>query len=155
MKKAVVSGISVILIVVLLMLTACGGEKTSSSTINTGTSPAATSSTSTDTPAAAGRASALSFLTQPGGAKAGQPFAVQPVVAIVDVNGVRVTSYVGNTALRIDSGDGEISGGVTAIFIDGLATFKDVTINKAGVYTIKAVTREIKVAVSQPFTVEP
>lgn len=166
MRRATVYGVMLILFAALLMVSACGGggqttpvqtppvnTTTNTPGVTTTTEPAAPGTTSPG--AAAGKASALTFLTQPSGAKAGVPFKVQPVVAIVDGNGIVVTTYVGNTSLRIASGDGDLSGAATVIFIKGVATFTDLSFDKPGTYTLRAVTREIQSATSEPIIVEP
>jgi hypothetical protein len=166
MRRAYHLSLSVVLIAAVLFLTACGGGGTTNSS-NTGTKPATSTSSapvnssttntaaSTSTTIAAGKAVALKFVTQPGGAKAGQPLKTQPKVAIIDGDGVIVVGYIGSVNLRIASGDGEMSGSSNVIFIKGEASFTDISISKAGTFTIKAITREIQVATSDEFIVEP
>jgi hypothetical protein len=158
MRQTLVFGLSVLLIAAALFLTACGGSSTGSNNLATqpaavttstpknNTSAANTSSTIvSSTSSGAGKPSALQFVTQPGGAKVGRPFTTQPVVAIVDGNGTIIPDYVGNATLRIDN----------VIFVKGIATFTDISISKAGTYTLKAITREIQAAVSDSFIVSP
>jgi hypothetical protein len=168
MRQTLVFGLSVLLIAAALFLTACGGSSTGSNNLATqpaavttstpknNTSAANTSSTIvSSTSSGAGKPSALQFVTQPGGAKVGRPFTTQPVVAIVDGNGTIIPDYVGNATLRIDSGDADITGTASVIFVKGIATFTDISISKAGTYTLKAITREIQAAVSDSFIVSP
>jgi ABC-type oligopeptide transport system substrate-binding subunit len=87
MRTASFFGLSVVLIAAVLFLTACGGGSATSSTksitstsikpvssttgSNTPSTPPSTSSAGSSTDAAVGKATALKFLAQPSGAKAG------------------------------------------------------------------------------------
>jgi hypothetical protein len=86
----------------------------------------------------------LGFVVQPGSAVAGQPFPVNPAVAIQDVGGTTITSGISamiSLALGANPGSATLtcSGGLTAATVNGVATFTGCSLNTAGTgYTLVA-----------------
>lgn len=76
----------------------------------------------------AGSATTSTIFRQPGGAIDGLPFAIQPIVRIVDSNGNKVTHPVVNVVASIASGSGTLSGTTTQPSNGGTATFTDLAI---------------------------
>ena len=98
----------------------------------------------------------LVFSTQPGGAAAGAPLDPQPVVSVFDGNGNSFTTYTGTVTITLGANpSGAVLSGTTAISVEnGVATFSDLAISKAGAgYTLVATTDDGTTATSQPFTV--
>jgi hypothetical protein len=99
----------------------------------TGTTPAAAPSLS---PAAMGSPAKLAFTIQPGGAAAGSGLSTPPAVAIQDANGNTVTSSGAAVKLTITAGTGTggaiLFGPSTINTVNGIARFKDLSIDKAG-----------------------
>jgi Invasin, domain 3 len=88
---------------------------------------------------------------------AGQPIG-QPYtqVAVEDASGNTVTTYVGSVTTVIGSnpGGGTLSGTITQPFVNGLATFSDLTINKVGVgYTLTSTSTGLRSVTSDNFTI--
>ncbi len=82
---------------------------------------------------------ALRFTSQPSRGTAGAPFAVPPVVTVVDPSGAPVTSGPGSTtavtlALAASTGDATLAcpGGLTVTAIAGVATWPGCSINVPG-----------------------
>ncbi len=89
----------------------------------------------------AGAGSKLAFITEPGGGTAGDPWALQPKVAIQDDSGNIVTTSTAEVTLALGAnpGGGTLSGTVKVSAREGIATFAGLSINKSGVgYTLKA-----------------
>ncbi|MBI1723711.1 MAG: hemagglutinin, partial [Gemmatimonadetes bacterium] len=105
----------------------------SSSGLTNGTSAALT--------VAVGAATAVRFVTQPGGATGGSAFGSQPAVEVVDAGGNRVTTSSATVMLAVGPGSpvGVLSGAVTLSASAGLATFSGLSIDLAGsAYTLVA-----------------
>lgn len=103
----------------------------------------------------------LEFTVQPSGAEVGQPFAIQPKVAIEDIYGNVVTTSRASVTLSITQGTGTagaiLSGTKTLIAeggLGGLAVFSDLSIDQAGSgYTLTATSTGLTSATSQAFDV--
>jgi len=148
MSKAFLAGLVAILILSLFFSAGCGGSQT--------TNKGAVQVSSTGT-GKAGIPVKLVFLTQPAGAKAGAPFATQPVVMVQDADGKKVDVPATSVTIIVYSGPGgSISGTTTVDVVDGLATFKDLSIDQAGTgYVLIATSRGLTSAKSEPFDVTP
>ena len=101
-------------------------------------------------------AAKLSFITDPSGGVAGTPFPTQPMVAIQDVLGNTVNSSAAPVTLAITPGTGTagavLSGTITINAVNGVATFTNLNIDKAGSgYTITATTPGLTEAVNASF----
>src|SRR5574341_758746 len=94
----------------------------------------------------------LTFTTQPGGATGGAPFATQPVVEVLDAGGNRAAGYAITIALGANPGGAALAGTRTVTSVDGLASFTDLSIDKAGGYTLIATLDSIS-STSTPFDV--
>ena len=79
-------------------------------------------------------ATQLSFSTQPGGASIDNALNPQPVVSVLDAQGSIVTSYTGAITLTLGTnpGSGILTGTITLNAVNGVASFSDLSINKAG-----------------------
>jgi hypothetical protein len=103
--------------------------------------------------------SALAFVQQPASTTAGTPVSMQ--VEVQDLNGERVIGYDGDVTAAIASGPaGATLGGTTTERADdGLATFDDLVLTKAGVYTLHASAPFLPgpagLPVSDAFTISP
>ncbi|MBI2605372.1 MAG: hypothetical protein HYW49_04755, partial [Deltaproteobacteria bacterium] len=104
-----------------------------------------------------GPATQTAFYQQPGGANSGTAFSTQPIVELQDQYGNRVTSDSTSTVtLSVNTGTGTLSGGLTATFSSGLATFTNVSysVGEAGVkLTAASSIGGVTSAVSGAFTV--
>ena len=76
----------------------------------------------------AGSATTSTIFRQPGGAVDGVPFAIQPIVRIVDSNGNKVSHSPVNVVASIASGSGTLTGTTTQLTVAGAATFTDLAI---------------------------
>ncbi len=148
MRKLSVAIIIALLAVITAMVAGCTSGNTPTKTSSQ--SPAA----KTGTPAK------LAFITQPGGGAAGSVLSTQPVVAIQDSDGNTVTSSVLPVKLTITSGSGgsgsALLGRSTVNAINGVATFRDLFIIKAGTgYTVTAACGNLTPATSTSFAISP
>jgi hypothetical protein len=84
----------------------------------------------------------LAFSTEPVGGRAEEPLAVQPVIEAQDANGNVVTiddATVVTVAIGTDPNGGNLGGSTSATAAAGVASFTDLTIDKAGDdYTLTA-----------------
>ena len=117
------------------------------------TSPGLTSATSASFTVAHGPASKLVFTTQPAYSVAEASLSTQPVVIAQDALGNTATSFSAVVTLAITPGSGTagavISGTTTVNAVNGVATFTNLNIDKAGSgYTITATTPGLTEAVS-------
>jgi hypothetical protein len=118
-----------------------------------------TSAESSPFAVAAGPATKLVFKAQPGNSTAGQPFPIQPVVAITDAGGNLVATGPSSTksvtlAIGANPGSGVLTctGGLTRTAVAGLATFSGCAISKGGIgYTLVASSSGLASATSAPF----
>jgi hypothetical protein len=100
----------------------------------------------------------LAFETQPGGAKSGRPFAVQPVIVALNAAGTPALDYVGTAVVGIKDGAGASTAyleGTTAVdFVSGRAAFPDLSISDPGSgYVLAADSGTLPMAESAPFDV--
>lgn len=106
MKNTLIVGFTVMIALLAIAVSGCGGAGTTS---NAPSVP--TSAVPSPASAAAIGPTQLVFTTQPGGAKAGQVFTTQPVVAVEDSNGNVVTNALARVNLLLNStGNGELWG---------------------------------------------
>lgn len=81
----------------------------------------------------------LVFHIQPGGAVAGSPFTVQPVVWALDGMGALVTGFTGLIDISLDTGAGLLTGTNQVACVAGVATFTNLGIDTAGACELQAV----------------
>jgi len=97
----------------------------------------------------------LIFTTEPSAsAVAGAPFSV--AVTVKDVNGVTIANFTGSVSLSLSGGtSGATLGGTTTVnAVNGVATFTNLTVNKAGSgYMLIPATGSVTGAPSTPFTI--
>ena len=115
-----------------------------------------TGSTSSSFTITVGAASQLGFLVQPSDATAG--IAISPAVKVEfrDAGGNRVTSAAGNVtvAFGANPGGGTLSGTKTLAAVSGVATFSNLSVDKAaGGYTLQATSGALTPATSLGFDV--
>jgi hypothetical protein len=103
----------------------------------------------------AGPAVKLGIVTQPAGAETGVPFTTQPVIEVLDANGLRVTSFSGTVTASVNSNDcsSGLLGTVTATVVNGVATFTNLKFNDAGSHQIKFSATGLTSVTSAAFTV--
>jgi hypothetical protein len=98
--------------------------------------PAAGCGSSTPPPTASPVPASFFFLIQPAGAVAGAPFNTQPLVEILDTYGEIDNGFTGAVTLAITQGTGAagavLSGILTVIANDGVATFTNISIDLGG-----------------------
>jgi Tol biopolymer transport system component len=120
-----------------------------------GTLKGATSAAFAVAPAAPG---ALSFVAQPGNATAGAAISPAVAVAVRDTFGNTLPSaaFAVSVAIGANPGGGTLSGTTTANAVNGVATFSDLSIQKAsGGYTLTAASGALKSATSATFAIAP
>lgn len=105
-----------------------------------------------------GPATKLAFTVQPSAAAAGASVAPAVQVAVQDAYGNLVTSVATSVTLAITSGSGALGavlgGTLTKAAESGVATFADLTVNKAGNgYTMTATSSGLSSGVSTPFDI--
>jgi len=105
-------------------------------------------------------ASKLAFTVQPGTVTAGAAISPAVQVTVQDAQGNTVTSSTASITLAISSGTGTgtsgavLGGTLTGAAVSGVATFNDLTIDKAGTgYTLTATATSLTSATSTSFTV--
>jgi len=82
----------------------------------------------------------------------GDPFLVQPVLAVFDAGGVIVPSYLFTVTARVSDGSGdELEGNQTILFVDGIATFTDLALMTHGARAVEFVSSSF--VAQQSFTV--
>jgi len=96
----------------------------------------------------------LSFMTQPNQATAGQSIA-SVAVAVLDSTGQPLTAFTGTVtiALANPGGGATLTGTAGVAAVNGVATFTDLAIDKAGQYTLRASAEGAAPATSTPITV--
>jgi trimeric autotransporter adhesin len=100
----------------------------------------------------------LVFITQPAGAPAGAQLASQPVVAVQDGSGNIVNGYRTVVSLTITGSTPETNslyGGTIITSTSGVINFKELSVSKAGTYTLTATSSNLASAVSNSFVITP
>jgi hypothetical protein len=97
----------------------------------------------------------LVFTVEPADGTAGQSFTV--TASVQDADGNVITGNDSTVVLRVADGPGDFSSGrtLTATAVDGVATFDNVVLDKAGTYTLSASGASSKRAESTSFTIAP
>ncbi|HEX8453305.1 MAG TPA: Ig-like domain-containing protein [Longimicrobium sp.] len=116
------------------------------------------SGTSGDITTKVGAAAKLGFVQQPSNTVAGASITPAVTVAIQDANGNTVTTATDNVTIAIGNNpaSGTLSGTATVAAVNGIATFSDLSINKAGAgYTLAASSGSLTGATSGPFDITP
>src|SRR5207253_1873622 len=112
--------------------------------------------TSTPFNITAGAATQLSFSVQPSNTVAGAAITPAMQVTALDGQGNTATGFTSNVtvALGANPGSGTLSGTTTVDAVAGVATFRGLSINKAGTgYTLAASSASLTGATSAPFTI--
>jgi hypothetical protein len=105
-----------------------------------------------------GSASQLAFSVPPGTATAGTPIAPAFQVTVQDAFGNTVGTAGAAVTIGIgtNAGGGTLAGNATRTAVNGVATFSDVSIDKAGTgYTLTASATGVAGATSAPFNITP
>ena len=98
----------------------------------------------------------LVFTMQPGDGEGGSLLSLQPVVEVQDAGGNRVTTSSASVSVAIGTnpGGGTLGGTATVVAVNGVGTFSDLTIDRAGTdYTLVATSAGLSQVVSDPFTI--
>lgn len=107
---------------------------------------------------APGAASRLAFSVPPSTATAGTPITPTVQVTVQDAFGNTVSSAGAAVTIGVgtNAGGGTLAGTATRTAVNGIATFSDVSIDKAGTgYTLTATATGLAGAASAPFSVAP
>ena len=107
---------------------------------------------------ASGSELTLAFVTQPANTTAGVAISPVVTVAILDESGNTVTTESKLVSVRIETNPaaGSLAGTTTVATVDGVATFSNLRIAKAGTgYTLGAHTASIGPAISSAFDITP
>ena len=115
-----------------------------------------TSATSTAFNVTAGTAAKLAFSVQPSNTVAGASITPAVTVTIEDTNGNAVTTATNSVTVAIGTnpGSGSLSGTATVAAVNGVATFSNLSINKAGTgYTLGAAATGLTSAASAAFNI--
>ena len=124
----------------------------------TATSPSLTSATSASFVITAPGGSAppppvkLAFLQQPTNALTGATIAPAVTVVVEDSNGNTVPTAVNPVTLTLVGGTG-LAGTLSVIPKNGIATFNNLSVSSAGIYTLAATSTSLVPAVSAGFTI--
>jgi len=103
-------------------------------------------------------ATRLVFVGQPSTTTAGSPLSPAVQVAAQDDAGNTVTGFTGNVSVAIGTnpGGGTLSGTTSVAAVNGVATFANLSINKAGTgYTLQATASGLTGATSTSFNITP
>src|SRR4029077_592012 len=106
----------------------------------------------------AGAAAQLVFTVQPSNATAAAAISPAPRVTALDAQGNTATGFTGTVTVAIgtNAGGGTLSGTTNVAAVSGVATFSNLSINKAGTgYTLTAAAAGPSGAVSLPFDISP
>lgn len=98
----------------------------------------------------------LVFSTQPGNAQVASPLNPQPVVTVMGQDNAPFTSYSGavTLALGTNSTAATLNGTLTVNVVNGVASFNDLSLNKAGTgYTLVATSGTLASATSNAFDI--
>ena len=128
--------------------------------VPTCTATVTTSWTATKGGAAPGGATKLAFTVQPSAVVAGAAIAPAVQVTVQDAQGKTVTSSTASITMSITSGTGTsgavLGGTLTRAAVNGVATFSDLTLDKAGTaYTLTAAATGLTSTASTAFSVNP
>jgi hypothetical protein len=118
--------------------------------------PSLTSATSGAFTVGPGAASKLVFTAQPTSATAASAIAPAVQVTAQDANGNTATGFTGLVTIAVgaNSGGGTLSGTMSVAAVAGVATFSNLTIDRAGTaYVLTATASGLTSAVSTPFDV--
>lgn len=108
----------------------------------------------TTTVVAPATAAALALKTVPfGGAGSGQPLTRQPVVAVVGPAGDVVAGVANMVTATLASGTGTLGGTTTVAAVNGIATFTNLTITGAGIFTLNFTSPGLTTVTSASFSV--
>lgn len=124
----------------------------------TASSPNLTGATSTPFAVVVGPAAKLAFIVEPGPATSGVAMAPAVKVAVQDVAGHTVTSttHIIAIAISTNAGGGTLTGTASVATVNGVATFSDLSIDKAATgYTLSATSPTLAGAISTSFAVVP
>ena len=118
------------------------------------TSPGLGSATSASfaVTAIAPMAAKLAFSHQPSNALTGAPISPAITVTVEDVNGNTVTTASNQVTLALVSGTG-LGGTLTAMPLNGVATFSNVTVSTPGTYMLSATSAGLVAATSAGFNI--
>ena len=101
-----------------------------------------------------GAAPVLSFFSQPNTANTGQIMSTVQVVAVDSVGGVAATFEGAVTiSLASNSTGAGLNGTTTVRASDGVATFTNLSVDRAGTYTLRASASGATAVTSDPFTI--
>jgi len=101
-------------------------------------------------------ATRLAFTVQPSGTTRGTTIAPAVKVAALDEAGNTVSSYSGSITVRPIPGPGTLAGTTTVAAVNGVATFSDLSIDKAGnAYRLQATAAGLTGATSTAFDIAP
>jgi len=114
-----------------------------------------TSATSNGFTVSAAAASKVVYSVQPSNVTAGVADSPSIVVDVEDQFGNIVTTNSSSVTLAVASGPGVLTGTATVAASSGVATFSNVKLNTAGVYTLTASDGSLTSATSNGFTVNP
>ena len=114
-----------------------------------------TSATSNSFNIALAVATKVVFTQQPTDVTAGNVISPAITVSAEDSNGNLATTNSSNVTLSIATGSGTLLGTVTAPVVNGVATFNNISLDKAGTYTLQATDSGLTGATSTSFTVAP
>jgi hypothetical protein len=120
--------------------------------------PGLTSATSNPFDITTGAATQLAFGQQPTDTPAGSPITPPVTVRALDGSGNLVTSFSGNVTIAIGANPagGTLSGTTTMAAVNGVATFNNLRIDRAGSgYTLTATASGLSMATSSAFAIVP
>ena len=102
-------------------------------------------------------ATRLAFAVQPKSAIAGATLSPAITISVLDSKGHLVTNDNSSVTIAIASGPAgaSLSGTLTVPVHNGLAIFSDLSLTKAGKYTLRATDGSLKSALSNAFTIKP
>lgn len=104
--------------------------------------------------AGSGAAQVLSFFSQPNTANVGQTMSTVQVVATDSVGSIDTTFEGGVTvSLASNSTGAGLNGTTTVRASDGVATFTNLSVDRAGTYTLRATASGAASVTSDPFTI--
>lgn len=140
-------------------LTAPSSTTTTTATVRATVNGALITDTATVTfTGVAPSATRLVFGQQPTDEQAGTTISPAVTVRAVDGNGATVTSFTGNVTMAIGTNPagGTLSGNTTVAAVSGVATFGNLSINRAGSgYTLTAAASGMTGGTSVPFSITP